>query len=488
MTAHKSQLARLKPRSQKGVGVAVMIGLLAFALLAFNRPRVETALTPGEALNAEFSQAYKLVPHQSVVKLAGVQVGTVTGVERSEGSGARVEMELDDGTLEKLGSQPSANVRPTLVLGGTYYVELVRGGGDGAADEDATIPAARTTVPVELDKVLSTITPSASKAVKGTIGKLEKTFGEKGQRSVRELVTTAPPTLRQSATVLEALQGTSPSDLTALVSGLQNTAAAFTQNRGQLAAILEDLATTSGVLAQERGAVSAALAGAPRTLDVTEAGLADLEGTLDRLRTTAEDFRPSARALDPVLAEIDAALEIARPVIADARAVARDARPTVEDLVPTSVRATDVLGDLDGPVLDRLNGPLKKAVLSPWHGSGIYEGGGNDHRLYEELGYFLSDTADVFKFHDKNGAQGRLMAGVGLSTPGGLIGSSIEQWLESLGYQLPKGPQEGANAGEPAPPLGSSPSSSGSGSGPTGPAPLPDPSPLKLPLVTGSNR
>ena len=28
-------------------------------------------------------------------------------------------MELEDGTLDKLGSEPSANVRPTLVLGGT---------------------------------------------------------------------------------------------------------------------------------------------------------------------------------------------------------------------------------------------------------------------------------------------------------------------------------------------------------------------------------
>lgn len=488
MTAPKSHLARLRPRSQKGVGVAVMVGLLAFALLAFNRPRVELALQSGEPLNAEFSQAYKLVPNQSVVKLAGVKVGTVTGVDRTGDNGARVAMELDDGTLEKLGTEPAANVRPTLVLGGSYYVELVRGGDQGATAEDATIPTARTTVPVELDKVLSTITPSASKAVQGTIGSLERTFQAKGRRSVQELVTTAPPTLNRTTEVLEALQGKNPSDLTALVSGLQHTAAAFTQNRGQLAAILEDLATTSGVLAQERGAVNATLAGAPRTLDATQAGLADLDTTLDKLRSSAEAFRPSARALDPMLAELDTVLRVARPVLADARVVARDARPTVEDLVPTSVRATRVLGDLDGRVMDRLNGPLTKTVLSPWHGTGVYEGGGNDHRFYEELGYFLSDTADVFKFHDKNGAHGRLMAGVGLSTPGGIIGSSIEEWLESLGYQLPAGPQEGANAGEPAPPLGSSPSSS---AGP-GRVPLPEltspQSPLKLPLVSGSNR
>jgi phospholipid/cholesterol/gamma-HCH transport system substrate-binding protein len=487
MSSTTKHLAQLRPTSQKAVGVAVLVGLLAFSVMAFNRPRVETALATGEALNAEFSQSYKLVPYQSTVKLAGVQVGKVTGVERIEGHAARVEMELEDGTLEKLGSDPSANVRPTLVLGGNYYVELVRGGRTGSAAEDATIPVARTSVPVELDKVLSTITPSASKAVRGTIASLEGTFGPQGQRRVQELVTTAPPTLRRTTDLLTAAQGTDPADLTVLVSSLQNTAAAFTKDRSQLASILDDLATTTRGLASQRGAIANALSDAPVTLDATRTGLTELDGTLDKLETTASSFRPSARALEPVLAELDAVLRVARPVMADARVVARDARPTVEDLVPTSVRATDILQDIRGPVLNRLNGPLKAAVLDPWHGTGVYEGGGNDHTMYEELGYLLSDTADVFKFHDKNGAHGRLMAGIGLSTPGGILGMSFEEYLETLGYQLPAGPQEGANQGEPAPPLGSSPSS-GNGSGPTTSSPQKALAPLELPLVSRSNR
>lgn len=487
MTSTTKHLAQLKPTSPKSVGVAVMVGLLAFALLAFNRPRVETVLASGEALNAEFSQSYKLVPYQSSVKLAGVQVGKVTGVERVEGHAARVEMELEDGTLEKLGTAPSANVRPTLVLGGMYYVELVRGGSAGRTAEDATIPVGRTSVPVELDKVISALTPSASKAVRGTIASLEGTFDKDGRRRVQELVTTAPPTLRGTTQLLTGLQGTDEGDLSVLVSSLQNTAAAFTRDRGQLASILEDLATTTSALAAHRGEISSALDDAPGTLDATRAGLADLDDTLDKLRTTAHSFRPAARAMEPVLAELDAVLHVARPVMADARVVARQARPTVEDLVPTSVRATDILRDIRGPVLDRLNGPLKTAVLSPWHGTGVYEGGGNDHTLYEEVGYLLSDTADVFKFHDKNGAHGRLMAGIGLSTPGGVIGMSFEEYLETLGYQLPAGPQEGANPGEPQPPLGSSPSSA-TGSGGLPSLSLNELAPLELPLVSRSNR
>lgn len=484
MSTTSKHLARLRPQSPKAVGIAVLVGLLLFSLGAFNRSRVETVLTPGQTLNAEFSQAYKLVPYQSVVKLAGVQVGTVTDVERSGGDRALVEMKLADGTLDKIGTAPSANVRPTLVLGGTYYVELVRGGRDGATAEGATIPVEHTSVPVELDKVLSAVTP-ASRAVRGTIASLDEAFDRTGRRAARDLITTAPQALEPAADVLDAAAGTNPrSDLTDLVTGLQHTADALTRDRGQLTGIIDGLATTTTALADERAALSSTIAQGPETVRVTRAGLADLDATLDRLRTTAEDFRPAAQSLAPMLADLDPLLVDARPVIADARVVAREARPLVEALVPGTVLATEVLTDVRGPVLDRLNGPVTDAVLSPWHGTGTYQGGGNDHLLYEEVGYLFSHTADVFKFHDHNGAHGRLMAGVGLSTPGGVVGMSLEEYLEVLGYQLPEGPQEGANVDEPQPPLDPTTDQGGPG----GLSPSGGLAPLALPLVPGGDR
>jgi phospholipid/cholesterol/gamma-HCH transport system substrate-binding protein len=483
MTSQTNRRARLKPRSAKTTGALVLLFLLLFSLFAFNRPRVETTLSSGEGLRAEFSQAYKLVPYQSVVKLAGVEVGTVTGTRRTDSNHAVVTMKLDDGTRDKLGTTPSANVRPTLVLGGTYYVELVRGGKDGSVAENSTIPVERTHVPVELDKVLSAITPDATEAVHGTVRSLDRTFDKRGRQQVQRFLSTAPRTLDPAADVLAGLRGTNPeTDLTRLVVGLRNTAAALTRQKGQFGSIIDDLETTSRTLAAARVPLAQTVAEGPQTMRVTKAGLADLDSTLDRLRTTADSFRPAARALDPLLAELGPVLKSARPVIADARVVARDARPLVQDLVPTAQNAMGVLGDVRGPVLGRLNGPMKKAVLSPWHGTGLYEGGGNDHKLYEETGYLLSDTADVFKFHDKNGAMGRLMAGIGLSTPGGIVGKSFEEYLEMMGFLLPKGPQEGANAGEPQPPLGSSPSSS------PGLPKLPLLSSLQLPLVSRSAR
>lgn len=482
MTTHSSRIGRLAAASPRVKGLTVLVVLLLFALVAFNRPRVETTLAGGEMIKADFSRAYKLSPYQSVVKVAGVQVGMVVGVDSDE-SGAVVEMKLDDSVLERLGTAPRANIRPTLVLGGKYYVELVRGGEPGRPAEDSVIPQKRTSTPVELDQVLSAVTPHATRSIGRTVRSLDGTFDKQGRKATQRLLDQAPATFEGAEEVLTGLQGRNPeNDLTGVVIGLQNTAAALNRDPGQWRGILDDLATTSAALADGSRPLAAAIADGPGTLAETRAGLADLDGTLDRLETTASLFRPSARALAPLLADLDPVLIRARPVLADARAVARDARPVVNDLVPASSEATDALDDVSGPVLDRLSGPVTKAVLSPWHGSGLYEGGGNDHRLYEETGFLLADFADVFKFHDKNGAMGRLMAGVGLSTPGGVLGYSLEEILEGSGLQLPAGPQEGANAGEPAPPLGSSPSYIDK-SGKSGKAGT-DLGDLSLPLVT----
>jgi len=449
---------RIAAASPKAKGIAVMVFLLLFALVAFNRPRVDTTLASGEMLSAQFSRDYKLLPYQSVVKLAGVKVGTVVDVDATE-HGAKVKMKLDDGVLEKLGTAPQANVRPTLVLGGKYYVELVRGGEDGQPQAGSMIPQKRTSVPVELDRVLSAVTPDAAEAVGGTVKSLNGTFGPKGRKATERLLDNGPATLGGTKEVLRGLRGQHPKDdLTGVVTGLQHTAAALNRNRGQWQGILDDLATTTSALGEEARPLAAAIADAPQTLSVTRTGLADLDGTLDRLKKTATSFRPSAEELAPLLEDLDPVLVTARPVLADARKVVRDARPLVSDLVPLSEDATQALDDVSGPVLKRLSGPVTKALLSPWHGTGVYEGGGNDHLLYEETGYLLADIADVFKFHDHNGAMGRLMAGVGLNTPGGVLGYPLEKILERGGLQLPAGPQEGANEGEPAPPLGSTPS------------------------------
>lgn len=423
------------PRSPKAVGLTVLAGLLVFALYSFNQQEVLTRLSSGQDLKADFVRDYQIVPFSTVVKMAGVQVGMVTGTSQSAGDHTVVDMKLTGGTLEKLGTAPRALVRPTTLLGGKYYVELIRDGQEGAPPSGSTIPLTRTGVPVELDKVLSTVTPpQASQGIRRTIGSLAATLDTHGRAQVQSFVDKAPAALEPAATVLGALQGDQPSsDLTNLVGGLQSTARALTQEQGQVAAIIDGLDRTASALDGARLPLAQAFAQGASTLTTTQTGLAALSPALDRLTTTARSFEPSATQLGGVLAALDPVAKEARPVIAAARAVAADARPLVQDAVPTVANANTILNDVRGPVLNRVNGPIMSAVMSPWHGTGDYAGGGNDHPLYKETGYLLANIADVFKFHDHNQQMGRLMAGVSLKTAGGIVQMSLPQYLASLG-------------------------------------------------------
>lgn len=423
------------PRSPKAMGFTVLAGLLVFALYSFNQQQVLTMISSGQDLKADFVRDYQVVPYSTIVKVAGVQVGMVTGTSQSAGDHTVVDMKLQGGTLEKLGTAPRALIRPTTLLGGKYYVELIRDGQQGAPADGSTIPLARTGVPVELDNVLSTVTPTqASQGIQRTIGSLAATLDAPGRHQVQSFVDQAPATLKPLAAVLSGLQGTqSEADLTNLVTGLQSTAHALTQEQGQVGSIIDNLDKTAASLDAVHLPLAQTFAQGASTLNATQSGLAALSPALDRLTVTAHSFQPSAQQLAGVLGALDPVVKEARPVIAAARSVAADARPLVQDAVPTVTSANTILNDLRGPVLDRVNGPIMSAVMAPWHGTGVYAGGGNDHPLYKETGYLLANIADVFKFHDHNQAMGRLMAGVSLKTVGGIVQMSLPQYLASLG-------------------------------------------------------
>jgi phospholipid/cholesterol/gamma-HCH transport system substrate-binding protein len=431
------------------LGLVTALLVVAMIPLVFNLDRITTLFSSGQEVDAEFSKNTKLVPYDSNVKLAGVVVGTVTGTEPAGNGHSVVSMEVNDDIPEKLGSAPSAKIRVTLALGGKYYVDLVPGG-SGTFD-GKTIPVDRTTLPVELGNVLSAIDPSAQKGIQASIGQTDATLRQGGRTAAKRLLSEAPRTLRPAGKLLEAARGMHPdTDLTKLVSGARSTADALTRRDGQLESIVDSLQHTTEALSAERAPLADATAEGPENLRATRAGMADLHGTLDKLTTTARSFRPAARELEPLLSQLDPTLAHARPLSADLRPLLEDARPLVEQLVPTSEKATGALDDVRGPVLDRINGPITKTVMSPWKGTGPYEGGGaTGARFYEETGYLLSDAADIYKYYDHAGNHGvaRLATGAGANSIGGAgVPQSFEQYLEELGLD-PQGPEADSGDG-----------------------------------------
>ncbi|MDT7706019.1 MAG: phospholipid/cholesterol/gamma-HCH transport system substrate-binding protein [Pseudonocardiales bacterium] len=427
-------MKRLSLRGRSSTVGLVAVALFALFMVAlFEKPAILTFLKPGVSVVAEFSRQYKLEAYRSPVKLAGTPVGVVTGVEPTDHGTVAVSLKLDSATLWKIGKSPSAEIRPTTVLGGNYYVALKPGGEPGKFT-DQVIPAERTRIPVELDTLLRAIPPQAQQSMQHTTAHLDDTLKAGAGDALRDLAREAPAALAPTGAVIDAARGTRPgTDLAQLVTDLNRTAQVLTHRDGQLGDIVDAVASTSNTLADRSGPLAEAVAALPETLRLTRTGAQDLTGTLDRLTTTAESIRPAVRQLDPLMQQLDPTLAAARPLVSDLRPLLEQARPVVEELVPATQQATTVLDDVRGPVLDRVNGPIINTIMSEWHGQAPkYPEGGNGNKFYEELGYLFTNMNNASQFYDQNGGLVRIQAGAGTSslvnTPGGL-----DQLLVRLG-------------------------------------------------------
>lgn len=424
-------------RKRRGIsavklGTVVIVAALLAGWALIEKDRISTALRPGDIVQVQFAQDYHLQPFVTQVKIAGVPLGVVNAVSRSGDGTALVELKVDEDVTDKLGKTPSAAIRPTTILGGKYYVDLVPGGARGSFE--GTIPVERTKTPVEVQHLADALQPDAVRGIQSSTRRLDETLRAGGRSAIDRLLADAPGTLDAAAPVLQGMQGLHPgTDLPDVVRGLESTAHALNQNQGQLDSIVLNLQKVSATLDGRRAEVAQAIGSLPLTLDNANIGLTRLGTTLAKLRETADPARPVVRELDTVLAHADPVLARTRPLMTNLRGLLTDVQPLVDQLVPTAQGTTAVLDDVRGPVLDRVNGPIMKRVLTPFKGTGIYAGGGSDQPLYKEIGYMFANMDRASQVVDKNGTAVGLQPGLG---GGSIAGTPInfEQLLNTLAH------------------------------------------------------
>lgn len=402
-----------------GIALYVVIALV-LALLAA-KPQIKALFNGGDTITMEFASQYKIRPYDSSVKMGGITVGIVTGVDDTDDGTVLVTAKIDDDVVDKLGSAPTANIEPRTLLGGRYAIELHTGGGDG--EFTGSIPVERTSTPVELDTIAEALPADAREALQGLVGEAGPSVSRSSDEIAR-LLKDAPGVLRPGGAVLNAARGTRPDqDLNGLVTHLDSTARALTHTDGQLSQTVVDLDATARVLAAHRNELGVVLNELPQTLRDARGGMGGLAASVGQLETTATALRPSAPKLADLLVDLKPTLRIARPVLHDLVPTLHELRPAVEELVPTAARATDVLSNLRGPVLSRVNGPVMDFLLNPWVGSGPYanSAGGYqaDHKLYEELAYMATNIDRASMGQDSRGSTLAFQAGVGLNSVSG---------------------------------------------------------------------
>jgi phospholipid/cholesterol/gamma-HCH transport system substrate-binding protein len=394
-------LSWLAGRSRLHLGVAWLVVTLVAGVILMNKQNLLLSMRRGDTITAEFSSRYKLAPVVSKVEVAGVKVGQITGVRELAGGGAAVEMKLDKGTLDALGSQPKAAIRPATFLGGpglSAYVELTPGGDPGRFDGDR-IPRGRTQVPVEFDRVNESLQDAARRGLQTTVAGLDAALADGGKEALGAVLGDAPPALAPTGRVLDALGGSDEGDLHRQVVHLAKAAAVLTATDGEIESVVDDLATLASTLADRAPELERSMATMPATLREARAGLAALDGTLTKLQATAPGARPSVARLTELLRRLPPVLRKGTPLLADLRPVVADLKPALDDLAPTAGLLRDLLGDLEDPVLGRLSGQIVPALLAP------YTATGRTTKLYEELGYFVAGLDGAASYLNSEGSQ-----------------------------------------------------------------------------------
>lgn len=276
-------------RANQLIGVGMAVALLLAVYLSFH-PSVPGV--QGYRITAIMRTANQLRTN-SPVRIAGVDVGRVAGVDRGPGNTTAVTLDIQDRGLP-LHRDATVRVRPRLFLEGGFYVALSPGTPSAPRlPSGGTIGLAQTTGPVQLDQLLSTFDAPIRSNLRDALRTMAQGLSGGGARGLREVARQLAPTLRDLAWVVQAGQGTAPHDVSQLVKGASRATGALAADPAALAGLVTNLRVTADALS----ASDHALADSLRELDgltrAAPSGLRALDGALPILGRVAREARPA---------------------------------------------------------------------------------------------------------------------------------------------------------------------------------------------------
>lgn len=424
-----------------GAASLVVLALLTWAVFAKRLPfghRYE--------IRGVFASASQLRPG-SPVRVAGVDVGRVTGIARGAGGNrddALVTMSIAD-QGRPVHADARMQILPRLFLEGGYYVQL-QPGTPGAPElpDGGTVPLAHTAIPVQVDQILSVLDRPTRNSLRAAIGQFARGLSGGGGAALHGAIPALPPTLREGSIALQALQGTHVHDPSAVISASARVTAALAAQDAHLAGLVDSLDRVSAALADRDRALAGTVRGLDDTLRAAPPALAALDSALPRLTSFTA-------ALRPALPQAPAVLGSAHALLRQVAALVRPAElPRLQDLVDPA------LADLP-PLETRLDGllPLVTPVVScvrdravPVLQSKLDDGPMSTGRpAWQDLAHTMVGLASAGQSFDGDGPWVRFLSVSGASTvttgtvpgEGALFGSDSSSLVGSRPLWLGQG-------------------------------------------------
>ncbi len=427
------------PRNNALVGAILVVLAIGGLIVAYNKHIPFTG--HGYELKAVFRNAATL-RGDSPVRIAGVTVGKVLSVD-PDGDNAEVTFTVGD-SGQPVHSDAEITIRPRLFLEGNFFLDLSPGS-PSAPDLSSgqTIPVTHTATAVQLDQVLSALQAPERQNLQRLLDAYGKalvhtpTPAEDATQDPQVQGVSAAAALNDSfnygaragkgtAITSTALLGTTPHDLSNLITAQSRVFGTLLSREAQLQDLITNLNIFTGALADQSSNLSATIAELAPTLEEAQPSFRALNAALPPLRAFAVDALPGVKQLP---ATIDAGL----PWIRQANALVQKselggtARLLRLGAAPTARAVTATSGFL--PQLT-LASRCFSGVVVPAGNTVIDDSFSTGEPNFHEFFYGLVGLAGSGQGFDGNGSYIRVNAGGGPTlvkapNPGGGTANSI---------------------------------------------------------------
>ncbi len=311
MRRHRPRVSNLAAGAIAGVGILIVCYLVFGGSVPFTgSPFV---------LRAAFTVQTEL--HLgSPVRIAGVDVGTVTGVSRVSGSSpaAVATMTISPNGLP-IHADATADIRPRLFLEGNFYVDLHPGTPAApTVSSGHTLPASQTTGPVQLDRVLSALNSNTRTNLQTLLRGLGASLngaptaaedasqdpsvrGLTAAQALNKSLNYAAGAFKASTIVNGALLGQAPHDLSGVVAGNAHIFTALASDQTALADLVTTFNDTMGALTARQQDLATTISLLPPLLRTANQTLGPLQASFGPTQQFARELTPSVKPLGPTI-------------------------------------------------------------------------------------------------------------------------------------------------------------------------------------------
>ena len=404
-------------------------------------------------IHAVFSNANGL-QSGSLVRIAGVNVGQVTGVSTEPGcksasttpaacQAADVTMTIDNNGLP-IHDDATFAIRPRIFLEGNFFVDLSPGTPETPVAPDGhTFPIQQGVEPVQLDNVLT----SLQAGTRANLQTLLQQYGKAVEQSGASFNRSIPywlPAYEYSSLVAHDALGIQPNDLSNYIAAQGTVSGALGSHPQTLQNLITDFNTTANAFARENTALRDTVAQLPRTLSTAIPAFHALNAAFPPLRELAKTLIPGVKSTGPT---IDASLPfitqlrlLVQP--SELRGLTADLRPTIPALANLTKQTIPLMRDQVRPASSCVAN-----VIYPWSQLTVPDNNFNasngfpPRQVYIEAADYLPGLAGESRDFDANGPYIRILLNGGTFTYSlspGLFGQSLENLL-GVQPQVPPG-------------------------------------------------